>query len=270
MTRLPCDVVAYEDRRRAKTTSSSSGTTRKKLKWATRFNVLFNAEDEAAFHARLAAVALRRTVEGDARRRFFADHNTSGGALATISQRREDAIVAKGRRPPPRRRAELTLRLARALAAAGRRRRRRRGAPLLAARRQAGGQAGYAASMAEARADYVAQRAATLEYQMVLQRLPRCGRPLGLAPPAAAAAPERGVVAIPQASSFEETRADLRAGGAICWTARPELLPLLAADVWRVFWLRDALLVDAASPTSRRASTCGPFCACPRGDAALP
>ena len=92
---LPCDVVAYEEKEGADHFLLEWHDS-KKLKWATRFNVLFNAEDEAAFHARLAAaVALRRRVEGDARRRFFADHNTSGGALATISQRREDAIVAR-------------------------------------------------------------------------------------------------------------------------------------------------------------------------------
>ena len=73
---LPCDVVAYEEKGADHFLLEWHDT--KKLKWATRFNVLFNAEDEAAFHARLAAaVALRRRVEGDARR-FFADHNPSG------------------------------------------------------------------------------------------------------------------------------------------------------------------------------------------------
>ena len=69
---LPCEVVAYDaTRQRFELRWSDSG----KGKWATRFNVLFDAEDELKFHERVAAAkTLQAAVEGEARYRFYATH----------------------------------------------------------------------------------------------------------------------------------------------------------------------------------------------------
>ena len=185
---LPCDVVAYEEKEGADHFLLEWHDS-KKLKWATRFNVLFNAEDEAAFHARLAAaVALRRTVEGDARRRFFADHNTSGGALddRLRAQRREDAIGARVAPHPADGNSPSASPDASPRPGGG------DGGGAVARWRLGAKRAAklVAASMAEARADYDgAQRAATLEYRCSPTASAMRSPPLGLAPPAAAPPP---------------------------------------------------------------------------------
>ena len=71
---LPCEVVAYDaTRQRFELRWSDSG----KGKWATRFNVLFDAEDELKFHERVAAAKALPGRRWRARRATASTRRTS-------------------------------------------------------------------------------------------------------------------------------------------------------------------------------------------------
>ena len=201
---LPCEVVAYDaTRQRFELRWSDSG----KGKWATRFNVLFDAEDELKFHERVAAAkALRAAVEGEARYRFYATHELPH-ALTAMRAEVEGAVVARA------------------------------GADDAAAQGAA-----LQAALGETRDDYLqAMRRATLDYEMHSSAFRATVAALQLPPPPPPPpARELGVVSLP-AHSFSDTEAAVR--DAHFW-ADSRLLATFDG-VWReTQWLETATLVD--------------------------
>ena len=242
----PCEVLSYS---RADAHAGSNNASAQflirwldgKQKWATRFNVLFEGEDEAKLlERREAARRLRAEVEAAGRYRLFA--NEKGHLGAAASSMTEDLEASTGKRvmgepakaaadgsssppgsPPPKRYSRL--------------------GPLQQARL-------LDELRAEARAEYdAAMRRAQLDYKMRSADFYRQIGPLALAAPAVPVVPESGVIQVAEEkASFAATR------GAIDANLFVAKLPLLGC--WReafqeCAWMREPanLLFDAA-PTA--------------------
>lgn len=241
----PCEVLSYS---RVDRTPGSNNATAQflirwldgKQKWATRFNVLFDGEEEdKLLERREAARRLRAEVEAAGRYRLFA--NEKGHLGAAASSMTEDLEASTGKRvmgepakaaadgssppgsPPPKRYSRL--------------------GPLQQARL-------LDELRAEARDEYdAAMRRAQLDYKMLSADFNRQVGPLALAAPAVPVVPESGVIQVAEEkASFEATR------GAIDATLFVAKLPLLGC--WReafqeCAWMREPahLLFDAA-PTA--------------------
>ena len=242
----PCEVLAYS---RVDRTPGSNNATAQflvrwlgsgKQKWATRFNVLFDGEEEGKLvERREAARRLRAEVEAAGRYRLFA--NEKGHLGASASSMTEDLEAATGKRvmgepakaaadgssppssPPPKRYSRL--------------------GPLQQARL-------LDELRAEARDEYdAAMRRAQLDYKMLSADFNRQVGPLALTAPAVPVVPESGVIQVAEEkASFEATRGAI---DATLFVAKVELLGCWREAFQECAWMREPahLLFDAA-PTA--------------------
>ena len=242
----PCEVLSYSrgDAKAGSNNASAQFLIRwldGKQKWATRFNVLFDGEDERKLlERREAARRLRAEVEAAGRYRLFAEEKGHLGAPAASMTASLEASTGRRVMGEPAAKAAAEGGSPPGSPSKAAPRRYSRLGPLLQARL-------LDELRAEARAEYdAAMRRAQLAYRMLSADFSRQVGPLALPAPVAPAVPESGVVQVAEEKApFEATR------DAIDATLFVAKLPLLSC--WReafqeCAWMREPahLLFDAA------------------------